>query len=422
MKEDEILYNSKVDSIYIPIYKLGNGTSAEIWFSVELKNFIKNIKLSKIAVDYKALKIFKEFDAHEWFREISILNLFEINGKKSPNISYPETYFTTEDEYNIAVYDVCMCSVYDLYQNNHLTEEALISIIEQMKNSIQFLHDCSFIHTDVKLENFLICGYTKKQLKIIKIVEDYNLKKLFATKIRSNMDTDIILDRLDNQLKQFQNHIYIKLNIEKKKKKEKESDNDSEEEYDDESNYSYETDDEENKLSYDIFHIKEFEEEYEEEEDDDTDKNDEYIIDEKYLINPLIKLTDFGLIKKMKYVGSAYPRINRPPENILGLETTFKSDLWALGFSIYELVNKKTLFKFDHDSIYGDDLYHIKMFFEIFYDDHKDLLELIKKSERKDYFITKNDTLLFTKNIIKRDKNYELYKNLLRIDPDKREL
>ena len=60
MKEDEILYNSKVDSIYIPIYKLGNGTSAEIWFSVELKNFIKNIKLSKIAVDYKALKIFKE--------------------------------------------------------------------------------------------------------------------------------------------------------------------------------------------------------------------------------------------------------------------------------------------------------------------------------------------------------------------------
>ena len=95
MKDREILYNSKVDSIYIPIYRLGGGTSAKIWFCVELQNFIKNIKNNRVDVDYKALKIFREFETHEWFREIEIQNLFKLNGKLSNNINYPNTHFIT---------------------------------------------------------------------------------------------------------------------------------------------------------------------------------------------------------------------------------------------------------------------------------------------------------------------------------------
>ena len=423
MKDGEVLYNSKVDSIYIPIYRLGGGTSAKIWFAVELKNFIKNVKNNRVDVDYKALKIFRDFETHEWFREIEIHNLFKLNGKHSNNINYPNTFFTTEDEYNIVVYDVCMCSLYDLYENNSVPKESLNSIIQQMKDSIQFIHECGYIHTDVKLENFLICGYTKKQKQFKKFVDEYNFKNLFNCKIRGGMNIDTVLSRVDSQLEQFKNFIYKKMNILEKKKKDDEDDDESDyDDYDTESDMSYITD-EENHLSYDKFHIKEFDNK-EDDSEEKEDKNMDFIVDDEYLKNPLVKLADFGLIKKEKFIGSAYPRINRPPETILGLVNTYKSDLWALGLSIYELVNGQTIFKFQHDSIYGSDLFHIKTFMELFYDnnEHKDLIKLIKKSERKDYFLSKSDTLLFCKTLNKLDKNYDYCKDLLHIDPEKRHM
>ena len=319
-----------------------------------------------------------------------------------------------------------MCSLFDLYENNEIPKESLSSIIQQMKDSIQFIHDCGYIHTDIKLENFLICGYTKKQKKVKSIVDDYNFKNLFNCKIRGGMNTDTILSRVDNQLEQFQKFILKKMDILEKKKSEEKKDEESEYEDDDcdtETDMSYITNDD-NPLIYDKFHIKEFN--FEEEENDivDKDEDDNFIVDMEYLKIPLIKLTDFGLIKKERFIGSSFARINRPPETILGLENTFKSDLWALGFSIYELVNGKTIFKFQHDSIYGNDLFQIKTFMEMFSDkqEHKDLIKLIKQSERKDYFLSRSDTLLFCKTLIKMNVNYDYCKDLLHIDPNKRHL
>ena len=167
-----------------------------------------------------------------------------------------------------------------------------------------------------------------------------------------------------------------------------------------------------------MFHINEF-------INNNDDKIEEIqstnLIENHFLINPIVKLTDFGLIKKEKYNKQAYPDLTRPPENILELPVNDKSDLWALGFSIYELINKNELIKFNYDSIYNDDLYRIKSFYEYFYEEHADILNIIKKSNKKDYFI-KDDVLLFFKKINKVKWNNDdiRYKNLIKINPDNR--
>ena len=217
MYDNENLYNSKVDSLYIPLYKLGDGVSADVLFSIEFKNFINNIKLNKVDIDYKALKIFYSVDTKEFKREINITNILKLNNKSSNNINYPLTHFNSIDdefyENNIIVYDVCMCSLYDLYTNTDLTEECVNECIIQMKNAVKFIHDCGYIHTDIKLENFLICGFTKKQLEIKKFVENYNFKNLFNFKINKKTEVHVILDKTNKFLNNFRDLVCSKLNI-----------------------------------------------------------------------------------------------------------------------------------------------------------------------------------------------------------------
>ena len=59
-----ILYDKKQESLYILIYKLGKGSFATVWFSIEIKNFYKNIKNGtlndKKNISCKALKIHNE--------------------------------------------------------------------------------------------------------------------------------------------------------------------------------------------------------------------------------------------------------------------------------------------------------------------------------------------------------------------------
>ena len=43
-----------------------------------------------------------------------------------------------------------------------------------MEESIKFIHDCEYIHTDIKPENFLLIGLTKKQNDIKKYIEENN--------------------------------------------------------------------------------------------------------------------------------------------------------------------------------------------------------------------------------------------------------
>ena len=38
-----IIYDEKNDNLYLLIYKLGKGSYATVWFSIQLKGFVNNI-------------------------------------------------------------------------------------------------------------------------------------------------------------------------------------------------------------------------------------------------------------------------------------------------------------------------------------------------------------------------------------------
>lgn len=73
--------------------------------------------------------------------------------------------------------------------------------------------------------------------------------------------------------------------------------------------------------------------------------------------------SDFGLSRSLvcpnpgdKYTHETYTRWYRPPEILLGKYATEKSDVWALGITIVEMINEKPLFPGDNDI---DQLYRI---------------------------------------------------------------
>ena len=59
---NKIIYNEKLDIIYLLIYILGSGTSSKIWYCIEIKDYVKTLKQNKgkFNINCKALKIFKE--------------------------------------------------------------------------------------------------------------------------------------------------------------------------------------------------------------------------------------------------------------------------------------------------------------------------------------------------------------------------
>ena len=64
--DSNLLYNEKNDNLYLLIYKLGKGSYSTVWFSIEYKHFINNIKnRKKWEINHCALKIHNPEDYDE---------------------------------------------------------------------------------------------------------------------------------------------------------------------------------------------------------------------------------------------------------------------------------------------------------------------------------------------------------------------
>jgi serine/threonine-protein kinase SRPK3 len=94
---------------------------------------------------------------------------------------------------------------------------------------------------------------------------------------------------------------------------------------------------------------------------DDVEVDETKFIDQKYLDNIEICITDFGSIvpKKKFSTEEIMTRYYRGPEILLELKHNFGSDIWALGCLIYELIVGKILFDPDKDDIRSRDYNHI---------------------------------------------------------------
>jgi len=177
-----ILYDEVNDNLYILVYKLGRGSYAIVWFAIELTKFIQTIKNNKINISYKALKIHNSEDFEEGILETKINSILKDNtGKKTEYINYPLSHFIYNEDIVIVVYNVAIGSLYDISKmfDRKLPLDFVKKIIPQMKEAINFVHHCGYIHTDIKPENFLLTGLTKFQDDIIKFVKKYDLYRKF---------------------------------------------------------------------------------------------------------------------------------------------------------------------------------------------------------------------------------------------------
>lgn len=465
--DTNILYDKRMDSLFILIYKLGKGSFATVWFCIEIKNFYKNIKNNtlndKKNISCKALKIHNEEDYDEGILETKINELLIVNNQKSPHINYPisDLIYNTDTGNSIVVviYDVALGSLYDIKKifNRKFSEEEILSFVPQMIESVNFVHQSGYIHTDIKPENFLLVGINKFQYNILEYTRDYNLLLKISKLYKKNMKMDDIIKTTEIVINKFIKDISEKYNIYNNILFEDEDDDgesyysDSDElnsdeeydsDYDSESSQSVRTDREsynsyDNKYlcEYDCFHknkiikiltgVEEVGEKF--------DSNKEFLQEldikfiEKYIKEPKLILTDFGLIQKKEINNkTVQSRYYRAPEVILGLTYTEKIDLWSLGCTIYELLTGKILFDVENNDdidYYDKDLINLKMIIEkMGIVSHKRILELLEKSPRKDYFIDiNNKTMKFIKKIeynnyekdISEIKNYELL-NLLK--------
>jgi len=484
--DTNILYNIDKDTLYIKIYKLGEGSYAEVWYCIEVPKLMYFTRIKK-KFDYKmrALKIHLDDSYDQGILETKISEVLLLNNTKSDNINYPIDYFIHDKINVVVVYDLAIGSLYDILKkfNRKLDPQIVYKFINPMISSLKFVHKCGYTHTDIKPDNYLLMGTTKLQNDILSWTIKYSLqdkiKKLGQIKrYESDSFYNIITDPIYKYLKDLSKKFGLKDNImdesEIDSSTDTNSDSDSDSDsgsdsgsdsdsssnlrrinlfandvisYYSDSDYdtdcsSYNSDEGEYNLVKDIFHTedilnylskKQFSKKTDKDnnflnkEDTILQKNsvtsnqlniklsDELIEIMNYFENPIIKLTDFGLIEKYGSKNhTIQTRYYRAPEIVLGLEYDYTCDIWSLGCSIYELLFGKVILDVEKDTNidrYDKDLINIKLLIEKMGRlNHDKILKLIIKSPRKNYLINKSKILRFYK-IIKYDdwdKNIDL--------------
>jgi len=429
-----IIYDEKNDNLYLLIYKLGKGSYATVWFSIQLKGFVNNIKTKKkIDLHHYALKVHNEEDYDEGMLETKIDSYLSKNGKRSELINYPKSHFVYDESIVIVVYETALCSLYDFHKiyKRNFEEEFVNKITPYLRESINFVHDCGFIHADIKPENYLLMGTNKLQNDIYNDILKFNImsKISIINILKKKINYENIIQIFKPVLKQLLLELTSSFNLSDnilydEDDSEHTDENSSSSSYEssyNENDYSYEesefynTDCEsynssENEFTkeYDKFHINKILYEYysednksEDNKQENNNNDDNYDFIKKYLENPIIKLTDFGLMQKQTdKCRTIQTRYYRAPEVLLGCKYDKNIDFWSLTCTIHELITGKILFDVEKN-IYNKkidkDVIQIKLILNYYLQtDLREFLKLfllIKKAPRTDQFISKDGTL-----------------------------
>ena len=389
---DRLFYNNKNDAMYLIIYKLGNGISSNVWYSIEIKNYKKSLKSCKnnFIIDCKALKILNECNEKEFRKEIQMNELLTYQGIKSDYLNYNLGGFIHENTKIIIneVMDTSLEKMCEILKFN-FDEIYKKDIIDQIENSIKYVHLCNYIHADIKLDNFLVCDLNEKQTNILKYAKNYNYNSMFINKKKiSNIENElnILINKIieefeidDNDLISYDEELSYNTDNSNNSDISDNSDNSNNSDNCDNSYESYSTNassfnselDEFN-IEYDKFHIKKidvFLNELENKQNDEIIENEIIENDniKEFYLNKLknikIKLNDFGLIKKPGALDTINTRCFRSPYNIMGYCCDYYDDLWALEMMKYELYNGKILIDIRKDknyNIYNNNLLCIK--------------------------------------------------------------
>ncbi|XAR67145.1 Non-specific serine/threonine protein kinase [Bertholletia excelsa] len=143
--------------------KIGSGSFGEIYLGTNIQtNEEVAIKLENVKTKHPQLVY-----------ESKLYRILQ-GGTGIPNVRW----FGVEGEYNVLVMDLLGPSLEDLFSfcNRKLSLKTVLMLADQMINRIEFVHSKSFLHRDIKPDNFLMgLGRRANQVYII----DFGLAKKY---------------------------------------------------------------------------------------------------------------------------------------------------------------------------------------------------------------------------------------------------
>jgi serine/threonine-protein kinase SRPK3 len=329
--------------------------------------------------------------------------------------------FTEVRKFICMVLPLMAGSVYSLIREgkykNGLDDKLTMNCINTILYSVNDLHNkLRVCHTDLKPENMLISGMS---VKVNELIDDYskiNLKQIYEHKLNEEL-SEKKWNKSGNNYKKKVRKLKTKILRQCHK-----SILDSmiilseSEESDSECNSVYESESEESDEETNVFEtrISKLQNENNELDSNDSESESESssesinrdenfsVIEEKYLENCKIVLTDFGSNLKIRELDDEeiQTRYYRAPEVILNLHYTEKIDVWSIGCILYEIYTGRILFDPDKDKDFSRDFHHLFLIEEICGKIPKDIA---KRSPRNKEFFKKNKL-----NCLKERNNIDL--------------
>jgi serine/threonine-protein kinase SRPK3 len=310
-----------INNKYIIITQVGSGNFCDVWLGLDFKK-------SK----YVAVKIFNDENMNSGYNEIDVLQKIKKHNYQYC-ISFIE-YFEYKQHLFI-IQELMVGSLYSIIKTqfpNGLPIEIVKKISFQLIQALNFIHNTlKIIHADFKPENILLVGHSIAVDNIIKRIKLNQHKnetiKNLAIRIKS-----ILIEIAKEQISDLD--IY-------------ESENSTEYTNNSDSSVSecsINTDSDISSTHDSVITRSCLDSDME----NDFENKIIKVVSDEYLKNPRIVLADFGNYKELtddlKNYSDFQTRHYRAPEIILRLETNEKTDIWAFGCSIYELVTGHILF------------------------------------------------------------------------------
>ena len=323
---------------YNVIVKLGRGSYSFVWL-------VYSVRDSK----YYAMKVQNPEDYDDGIDEIDILKKISnkepyINGMIEHFIETRINENNTTDKFICSIYNLCAGNLDGIARKGKYNTGYSIPVVKQMLKQIckglNIIHTkLNGFHGDIKPDNILLCGINMRDKKYIQLYEKAN----FMEKYKEAKEKHMMIDK--------KNKLSSKEKLEIRKKLHKNI----------------------------IDSMPEIEESM-------------YIVDDTYIQNPNIKITDFGFYcnNNEKFNESFGTRYYQAHEIILMGDCSSPVDTWALGCMLFELITGKILFDPNENDRGTIDFNHLEMMINLCGEFNS---KCLIKSKRRDMYFNKECTL-----------------------------